>query len=241
MAYNVTGTSGNDTIDQSGSIGPGRILGLGGADFIEAGTGPVTVDGGAGGDVIVLQTGNTGLAMGGSEDDYITSNGDIGAMALYGNAGADTVIVTSSAALTVVGGDDALDGNDWLQVSSPGGFGNYLSGAGGNDTLWGGIGNDTCVGGSGDDSILASDGNDLVIGNEGNDLIEVAGGNDTVYAGTGNDYVRVSGADHPLLYLEEGADTLADLGATGGMTVHGGNDSFDGNDSIVTGSGADLV
>jgi Ca2+-binding RTX toxin-like protein len=241
MAYSFTGTSGPDTIDMSGQTGPGKIYGLAGKDFIKTGKGAVTVDGGADEDVIVLQAGNTGTAMGGSEDDWITSDGALGAMALYGNGGADTIIVTATAAQTVIGGDNGNDGNDSILVGSPGDFGDYLWGAGGNDTLWAGMGNDTYVGGSGDDSILAGDGSDLVSGNEGNDVIEVSAGNDTVFAGTGNDYVRVSGADHPLFYLEEGADTLAGEAATGAMTVHGGNDSFDGNDSIVTGSGADFV
>jgi Ca2+-binding RTX toxin-like protein len=243
MPYSKTGTPGPDTLDLSGQTGPGQILGLAGPDVIKTGKGPVTVDGGADEDMIILQAGNTGVAMGGSENDYIASNGDIGAMALYGNAGADTIEAHAAATLTVIGGDNAVDGNDPLVVISINNDGDYVLGNGGNDTLLAGTGNDTYVGGVGDDWILewSGGGNDLVMSNQGNDYISVWGGNDTVFAGTGNDSVEVGGADHPLYYLEEGADTLAGGGATGGMTVHGGNDSWDGNDSIVTGSGDDLV
>jgi Ca2+-binding RTX toxin-like protein len=71
MAYSVTGTPGPNTIDQSANTGPGKIVGLGGDDFIKTGKGAVTVDGGADEDTIVLQAGNTGLVTGGTENDYI--------------------------------------------------------------------------------------------------------------------------------------------------------------------------
>ena len=75
MAYNVTGTAGNDTLNQNNDPGPGTIVGLGGDDFIFAGTGQVQAFGNSGGDNVFLQTGNTGTVFGGSEDDAIIDNG----------------------------------------------------------------------------------------------------------------------------------------------------------------------
>ena len=44
MAYTVTGTAGNDTLNQAGDTGPGTIVGLAGNDRISTGSGAVTVD-----------------------------------------------------------------------------------------------------------------------------------------------------------------------------------------------------
>ena len=50
MAYNVTGTAGNDTLNQNSDTGPGTIVGLGGDDIIFTGTGQAQVFGNSGGD-----------------------------------------------------------------------------------------------------------------------------------------------------------------------------------------------
>ena len=56
---------------------------------------------------------------------------------------------------------------------------NYMSGAGGDDTIIGGWGNDTILGGSGNDSISGSTGNDSLYGNAGNDTLTGGSGSDT--------------------------------------------------------------
>jgi Ca2+-binding RTX toxin-like protein len=58
MAYNATGSAGNDTLNQSTDAGPGTIVGLAGDDTISTGTGPGTVTGDN--DSVLLQAGNTG-------------------------------------------------------------------------------------------------------------------------------------------------------------------------------------
>ena len=80
MAYNVTGTAGNDTLNQSTDTGPGTIVGLAGDDCILTGTGLLTVSGDSGNDIVVLQTGNTGTVNGGTENDLIFSTQNIGPM-----------------------------------------------------------------------------------------------------------------------------------------------------------------
>src|SRR5215204_1366231 len=111
MAYNITGTAGNDALSQSGDSGPGTIVGLAGNDVIFTGTGQAVAYGNSGNDIICLQPGNTGSVWGGGENDFIF--GPPGPMVLFGNEGGDTVEVSSvSANETVVGGNDSADGAD---------------------------------------------------------------------------------------------------------------------------------
>src|SRR5215203_5686740 len=99
MAYNVTGTNGNDTLNQATDVGPGTIVGLAGDDCIFTGSGLATVTGDSGNDTVVLRAGNTGTINGGSENDSISDNGtNIGSMVLFGGAGADAINVPTSTA-----------------------------------------------------------------------------------------------------------------------------------------------
>ena len=74
------------TISINGPMGR-YILGLDGDDQIFTGNGLVTVDGGSGGDTVILRTGNTGTVTGGTENDSFVG-GNIGSMVLFGNQGA---------------------------------------------------------------------------------------------------------------------------------------------------------
>ncbi len=241
MAYTVTGTAGNDTLNQTADTGPGTIVGLAGNDEIRTGTGAATVDGGSGEDTLILQAGNTGSASMGTENDSIYTAANIGSMALFGNEGGDTVNVLSSTnPQTILGGNDSNDGNDSLLGS---GAGDVIFGHGGDDIINSYFGNDTVIAGFGNDLIFDpfNGGSDLVFANEGNDSLDIWNGNDTVFAGQGDDSIAHGGANNPLYFLNEGADTVEGSTATGAMIVVGGNDSNDGSDSILTGSGADLV
>ncbi len=96
MAYDVTGTGGSDTLNQSADAGPGTIVGLAGDDCIFTGTGLATVTGDAGNDTVVLQAGNTGTVDGGTENDSIFANGNNGSMTLFGRNGGDTINTSTS-------------------------------------------------------------------------------------------------------------------------------------------------
>lgn len=239
MAYQATGTAGNDTLNQSGDTGPGTIAGLAGDDCIFAGSGLATITGDTGADTVVLRAGNTGTVNSGTENDSIVDNGTaIGSMQLFGGDGADTIFVlNATAAQTIVGGNDSSDGAD----SVLGGSANdMLFGNGGNDTLSGYVGNDTMVGGLGNDLFGDLDvGNELIFGNQGDDSANTSTGNDTFYGGLGNDSAVVVGGN-PLYFMNEGSDTFWSFGPSA-MTVIGGDDSADGGDSILTGAGADLL
>src|SRR5512132_1053996 len=92
MAYVVTGTAGNDVLNQAGDTGPGTIVGLAGDDCIFTGSGLATVTGDSGNDSILLQTGNTGTVNGGTENDSISNQTfAIGSMVIFGGDGADQV------------------------------------------------------------------------------------------------------------------------------------------------------
>src|SRR5215475_8568096 len=120
MAYNVTGTPNNDLLDQSGNPGPGTIVGLAGDDTLISGTGFASLSGGAGDDQLFLvAAGQTGVADGGTEDDFIASTANIGSMLILGGAGADTIITTSSSnPQTILGGADSSDGPDVIVSGS---------------------------------------------------------------------------------------------------------------------------
>jgi Ca2+-binding RTX toxin-like protein len=238
MAYQVTGTAGNDVLNQAGDNGPGTIVGLAGDDCIFTGTGLATVTGDSGNDTVVLQAGNTGTVNGGTENDSVFGNP--GSMVTFGGDGADVVSLGGSSAQTVVGGNDSNDGVD---IVTTGNGNDMLFGNGGADFLNAGNGSDTYVGGAGNDNIGEVIGSsDLAFGNEGNDTINTYDGSDTAFGGLGNDYiVDGPGVGNPMWFGNEGADTVDGSLATGARTVVGGNDSADGSDSIFTGAGADFI
>ena len=73
--------------------------------------------------------------------------------------------------------------------------------------------------------------------NEGNDTTVVGRGNDTVFGGLGDDsLIGIHNVDLPLYFGNEGADTIAITGALV-VTIIGGNDSADGNDSLTSARG----
>src|SRR5262245_7219641 len=217
MAYNLTGTLANDTLNQSGGIGPGTIAGLAGDDSLLTGRGIVTVFAVAGAATVVLPRaaiGNTGMIDGGSGNDSIfadrafaTTIADM--MTLFAGDGSDTINMSDGTGRqTIVGGNDTSDGGDSI-VASRGD--DLVYGNGGNDTLYGGDGNHTLIGGFGNDYLFELDirSDDLVFGNEGNDIIEVDMGNDTVFGGLGDDFLRGSYYGGDVQYFgNEGADTL---------------------------------
>jgi Ca2+-binding RTX toxin-like protein len=243
MAYTATGTAGNDTLNQSADTGPGTIIGLAGNDVMSTGTGAATVEGGSGDDVTILQAGNTGQVTSGTENDSIYAATNIGSMLLFGNEGADTITTSGSTnPQSILGGNDSADGPDSLQ----GGVGNdIIFGNGGDDTLDGWQGADTMIAGVGNDTVWHSffvATSDLVFANEGNDTVWVSGGGggDTVFAGQGNDSVFHNSAGTANFFGNEGNDTINAFGASAASIV-GGNDSADGNDSLTGSAFGDII
>jgi Ca2+-binding RTX toxin-like protein len=248
MAYNSSGTNGNDTLNQSGESGPGTIVGLGGNDCIFTGSGLATVTGESGSDTVVLQTGNTGSVDGGTQNDSIYAAGPVNPMVLLGGDGLDTIVASSTTGgLTILGGSDSSDNADSIVA----GAGNHVVfGNGGNDTLTWGLGASTFVGGFGNDSFRTVGGGtfaDIVFGNEGNDTITMTGGNDTIFGGQGDDSLSgfYAPGNNAQLFGNEGADTIVinddGVNSAGNVTILGGNGSADGGDQIYSRNGSDLI
>ena len=160
------------------------------------------------------------------------------------NSGADNVSVAipSTAALTIVGGDNSADDADFIDSGSGP---SLIFGNGGADSIGTEAGNNTAIGGFGNDSLWISSsgsGNDLIFGNEGNDTVRDDNGTDTVFAGLGDDSVLLLGAGTAQVFGNEGADSIdASFATRSAVTIVGGIDSADGSDALVGSVGADLI
>lgn len=135
-------------------------------------------------------------------------------------------------------GSDSLTGSDYGDASS-------------DDTIYGYAGNDYLYGGGGADSLYGGDGNDTLRGEAGNDVIYGGDGDDDIYAGSldGDDVAHggagadvMYGADHSILYGDDGNDSLynnvSSAYATGALvTLYGGG----GTDALYGGDGATIM
>jgi Ca2+-binding RTX toxin-like protein len=120
------------------------------------------------------------------------------------------------------------------------------TGTAGNDTLNQSTdaGPGSIVGLAGDDSILTGSGAVTVDGGSGEDTVLPQTGNTgMVSGGTENDSIWDTDTDigSMILFGNQGGDTISVLYTTSAQTILGGNDSADGNDSLRSGSGADII
>ena len=209
-ADNITGTTGNDTINGgSGANGGDTINGEAGDDKINYGnvTDTVYIDGGIGNDTINI---NYGTAIGGLGNDSITLTDESTGATIYGD------LTLEDDAEQTQGGDDIIRGNKGTNYQRgkdtiyAGGGNDKVYGLGGSDLIYGGAGNDTiysydegknkisqatfkAYGGTGNDAIYAHCETNYVYGDEGNDTIQAY----TVYSTTiedseGNDTLYIS-------------------------------------------------
>jgi Ca2+-binding RTX toxin-like protein len=147
----LRGTEADDTL-----VAPhaGTVVGAGGDDVLDAGTG-------------------TTVFVGGTGDDRL--RGDADGETYYGGEGRDDVRARAGAD-TVHGGagDDALHGHNGAD---------HLFGDAGEDDLYGGADDDRIDGGDGDDRIVAGAGDDLIAGGGGADrFVHGTGDGDDVIA-----------------------------------------------------------
>src|SRR5262245_25593003 len=119
------------------------------------------------------------------------------------------------------------------------------TGGTGNDTLdhFGEAGPGTLIGLAGDDCIFTGSGAWTVTGDSGSDSIFLRTGNTgSVAGGTENDSIFSNSAVGAVaIFGNAGNDVINLRGASGNLTVAGGDDSSDGSDNITTGSGRDLI
>ena len=245
----LTGGSGNNRIDAS------------------AFTGPTTLEGGDGNDVLI----------GGSHNDKILDTGS-GNDRLEGNAGSD-ILIAGRGRDTALGGD----GNDF--VLGNGGSGDQLSGGAGADVVNGGGGTDILFetfdtnlklrdtrligedidkligieqarlfGGpsanifdmgrfSGRTVLYGMGGDDFLIGGKTNDVIFGGDGNDSILGRAGNDTIFGEAGDDTLKG-DGGNDSILGGPGNDGITGRTDNDTLsgdEGNDTLVGESGDDVL
>lgn len=223
--------TGNENINRIGAASADSIVGSDGNNGIATGDLNDTIVANGGSDAI-LDIGGNNTIQGGSGADSIRVTDGIGT--IQGNDGADTIDASGAFGYTVAGGNDSSDAADSIVGSS---FGDFLLGNGGADTLVGGGGRETLVGGFATDSITGSALQDFIWGNENNDSINAGTGENSVWAGLGNDIVVGTG----FIFGNEGADTMAAIGAA---TLWGGtlgDGSPDGNDFLTANGQSGVV
>lgn len=235
---NLTGGSGDDTINASAFTGTTTLNGLGGSDTLTGGSGVDTINAGDGDDTL---TGNNGNDILNGENDNDILDGGAGNDTLNGGAGTDTVVQTVNASQTLT--NTSLTGNGTDVLSSieiailTGGAGNNTLNASaftGIAMLFGLDGNDTLTGGTGDDILDGGNGNDTLSGNAGNDTLTGGAGTDTLTGGTGNDTYLFS------TNTALGTDTVTEAAAGGIDTLDFSGSSNDVNVNLNT-AGAQVV
>ncbi|MBF9060896.1 type I secretion protein, partial [Rhodobacterales bacterium HKCCSP123] len=227
-----------------------------------AGSGPIVIVGGEGGEDLSDPTnGGAGdvLDLRGLGAVTITSTGPESGTVTYTNGAGDPVTITYSEIETILtdadgtidgletgetmpvgyadaDGDRITEGDDRINAN---GGDDTVDAGGGNDTVDGGTGNDVIDGGFGNDSILGGDGNDDLFGGSGNDTLDGGAGNDLIVTGSAGGTLPVgdpTSNDGPgnVNYVSggDGGDTI--IGSVGTDILLG-----DADDDLIFGAGGD--
>lgn len=229
------------------SIEQARLTGGTGADVLNASAfrGPVTLDGGAGNDLLV----------GGASTDILT--GGSGNDTVRGGAGTDTLVETGDFDFTLTNqrlksffdftpSTDVLSGIEQARLTG-GASDNVIDAShfSGKAILNGGAGNDLLTGGSGDDVLTGDSGANTLVGGPGSDRVVEAGQlpyttlTDHLFAnhayGSPGNTDSLSAIELASISALNGNYTLT--GWTGSATLSGGV-GFGGNMLILAGGGS---
>ena len=220
----LTGQEGHDTLsgdegddELQGEIGNDTLFGGTGNDALFGQDGEDLLDGEDGDDLVVGGLGNDQLYGGDGNDDVQGREGDDlvvgggGDDFIYGDGNNPTV-------LSLIGGNDILDGEEGDDQLWGGAGQDQLFGGDGVDQLVGDVGDDTLFGDAGDDYLFGDSplvvgqaGNDVLDGGEGNDFLQGEGGDDDLHGGPGTDYlVGGDGRDTYRFNLGDGVDSIQD-------------------------------
>jgi hypothetical protein len=147
--------------------------------------GSSTINATAGADLVcmdfVIATATVTVNLGAGDDVIDSGSGYLGVLIANGGDGRDTIGGGS--------GNDTINGDDGDDILHGNGGNDTIDGGTGNDTITGDAGNDTLTGGplagsggdiSGDDNISGGDGTDTITGNGGRDVLNGNGGNDSI-------------------------------------------------------------
>ncbi len=250
----LTGGSGNDSINLSG-LSPSlytRLVGVtlnGGAgnDVIQGSDWNETISGGTGNDVL----------GGGPGTDLLLESGDVNFTLTdtsLAGLGADILSEIETVSLTGGNKNNTFNASGFTQgsVTLVGGGGNdLLQGSDAADLLSGGAGNDILQGNSGNDTLTGDAGNDSFDGGADNDrIVEIGNVNLTLSAagllGLGTDTFVEDSIEEASLTGGAGNNALAVNGFTGAVTLSGGAGSDTltgglGDDSLDGGAGTDML
>jgi Ca2+-binding RTX toxin-like protein len=201
----------------------------------------VTIDGGAGDDVLWTQTAGCTL-IGGAGNDYLIFSFNNGVVVEKAGGGEDTIEVWQDIDLANYANVENLNvfgagrpspvaigmGNALANKISGDFVANIFNGADGNDTLdgGGGFGSDTLYGGNGDDRIQGSHASDLLDGGDGADTLVAGAGADQLTGGTGRDIFVVGEIG--------GLDTVTDFESGAGGDALDLGDILIGYDGVTS-------
>lgn len=207
-------------------------------------TGSLTINAGGGGDTITVTSLDAGFAAtltinGEDGDDVLTADGLGTAVAINGNAGADSITGGTAGDVLVGGtGNDTIEGMDGDDT---------LTGNGGDDSLLGGSGTTTLqetalpnltlttaattttITGNGTDTLEAASAVAVITGTSGNNNIDADGfiGAVTISGGAGNDTIRGSASNADELDGGDGVDRVVLKSGGGNFTVVDGSSTDD--------------
>ena len=224
----VVGDGASDRIDVAYSADQSELLvtvnGAPAGGYAASGVGRVSVDGGAGDDVITTDFRGRSILRGGPGNDSINSGG--GDDQLFGDAGNDTILGNR--------GRDVIYGGDGNDV---------LSGGTGPDVLIGEAGNDSVVGSAGDDRLFGDGILDTDSGVGGDDTLGGSAGRDTLYGGLGADLISGGPGTQDLVnYSDRSADLFVTIGAADQSGARGERDTVTvDTEKVNGGSGNDVL
>jgi Ca2+-binding RTX toxin-like protein len=213
----VDGSDAGDVITGAGSPGTGSAMNL-----------PLTLDGGAGSDVLTGGAGNDTLSGFGGHD---TLDGQGGNDALDGGLGIDTVGYTAdpSGVTVALGAGSATDGN------------------GGSDTILG-VENvagsafpDTMAGNGSDNVLNGNDGTDVLNGAGGDDALNGRAGDDTIVSRSGNDALNGGAGTDTADYSTDPTGVKVNLGAGSASDGYGGSDTISAIENVTGSASADAI
>ncbi|MEH6737221.1 MAG: calcium-binding protein, partial [Sulfitobacter sp.] len=236
---------------------------MGGDDTISARTGAVTIDAGAGNDLVNATSGDSHLYDGGAGTDTIDLTYYTGNYQFNMTTGATGFLKTFlnfENAITE-SGNDSITGNAAANEITTSDGDDTIIGLGGDDRLNGGAGNDLLDGGAGLDTVIYNNtSSDLVIdlSLSGMQTISADMGNDTfvsiegIMTSVGNDLLIGNAANNVIfsnmgndsIYGGDGNDTLTSSWGNNFINGEVGNDSLTGgygSDTINGGDGNDLI
>ncbi|MEL6979415.1 MAG: calcium-binding protein [Pseudomonadota bacterium] len=223
----------------------GVVYGNDGDDTIYGGAMGDRLHGGDGDDRVFGDGGDDRLSGGAGADELGGRSGDDTA-SYFNSDAAVTVNLETGAASGGHAEGDTLTSIEWLMGSR--GFGDTLTGDGGDNIIWGFGGDDVINGLGGDDIIYVGGGDDVANGGEGDDLFYGDLGADALRGDAGYDAVNYfkSGAA-VRVNLETGAasggfaegDTLAGIEELRGSDAFGDALIGDAGDNTLYGFGGD--